>query len=551
MSKNKGISVPEGSLVITQVGEREWTFEYPRLEWEIIETFHYAIDEWHAGDVASAEETYRQLIGDYPEFIDVYHHLALLLSERGKGKQAFQIWQEVVALGLDSLPEEFEMGRDTLPWPILENRPFLRAYHALGLEYLRRGKVKMALELFNNTLALNPGDNQGVRALVVDCYLQLKRPGDVLAICDRYPDDLMEQLVYGRVLALYQLGRKAEAERALGEAIDFLPLVAGEIVKRRHTRPRDLHQGYVTHGGADQAYFYWTDQGKYWKNTPGAIEFVRHYLEKRGRVPGQDTVAEEPLMAWMAQVHNPDVIRQAQDLPLRRNMVTLLSYVRDSKVVGTQSTGNMPLKAVREVTARFVNPPQLDTTIGDHTYRLRSEEDVWPLYFLHILAEVGELLDIARARRWRLTPAGEKFLGAEPLLQIMSLLAVWWYAVNWLIAFPFQGMGEALPPDFEQATLARLRALPPETRIAFEKFADGLIEQTGLKWSKPESEFATMSLRSSIEQMVVRTLADFGAVEREYREEPLGKGTIRKLDAFEVTPLGKVLLDAMALAASD
>ena len=189
MHKDKGISVPEGSLVITQVGEREWMFEYPRLRWEILEAFHDAIEEWRAGYGASAEETYRQLIVDYPEFIDAHHHLALLLSKRGKNKQAFQIWREVVALGLDSLPEEFEMGRDTLSWLILENRPFLRAYHALGLEHLRRGKVKTALEIFNNILALNPGDNQGVRALVVGCYLQLKRPGDVLALCDRYPDD--------------------------------------------------------------------------------------------------------------------------------------------------------------------------------------------------------------------------------------------------------------------------------------------------------------------------------------------------------------------------
>jgi hypothetical protein len=130
-------------------------------------------------------------------------------------------------------------------------------------------------------------------------------------------------------------------------------------------------------------------------------------------------------------------------------------------------------------------------------------------------------------------------------------LAVWWYGVNWLIAFPFEGMGEAVPPDFEQATLAGLRALSVETRITFEEFADGLIEQAGLQWSQPESEFAAMSLRSSIEQMVIGILAAFGAVEREYRDEPLGKGTIRKLDAFEVTPFGKTLLDAVALAGSD
>ena len=527
MYQNRGISCPAGSLVVTQVGEREWMFEYPRLEWETLEVLHTAIDEWHMGDVGSAEDRYRQLVGDYPEFIDAHHHLALLLGETGRGEEAFQLWQDVVELGLDCLPGEFEMGRDSLSWLILENRPFLRAYHALGLEYLGRGEVEKALEMVNNILAMNPGDNQGVRALVVDCNFRLDRPADVLAVCDRYPDDGMEQLMYGRALALYQLGRKAEAEEALDQAIEFLPLVAKELGKVLHTRPRELRPGYVTHGGADQAYYYWTDQGQHWVNTPGAIEFVRDRQE--------------------GQYQDPEMVRQAQDLPLRRDMLTLLTYVRDNKVVGTQSTGNMPLKAVREVTARFANPPQLDTTIGDHIYRLRSEEDVWPLYFLHILAEVGELLAVAPARRWRLTPVGERFLGTDPLIQATSLLTVWWYGVNWLVAYPFEGMGEALPRDFEGVTLARLRALPVNTRIPFEEFADGLIEQTGLAWSAPDSDFAATALRGSIGRMVIHVLARFGAVDREYRDEPLGKGTLSRLVAFEITPFGKALLDAVAM----
>ena len=50
-------------------------------------------------------------------------------------------------------------------------------------------------------------------------------------------------------------------------------------------------------------------------------------------------------------------VAQVQALPVRRDMVTLLSYLRDNRIIGTQSTGNLPLKAVREVTAQFVNPP--------------------------------------------------------------------------------------------------------------------------------------------------------------------------------------------------
>ena len=281
MEHNNRMCYPEGALGVAKVGEREWMFEYPRLDWEMMEEFHDAIEHWRMGDFTFAEGVYRQLVEDYPEFIDAHHHLALLLDRTGREEEAFRTWQDVVAMGLDCLPKEFEMGRDLLFWSILENRPFLRAYHSFGLEYLERGEIEKALEILSNILTMNPGDNQGVRALVIDCDFRLNRPRDVLAVCERYPDDGMEQVVYGRILALYQLGRKAKAAEALSEAVEFLPLVAQELVKGRHRKPKDLHLGYVTHGGPDQAYYYWIEQGSHWKNTPGALEFVRECLNKQ------------------------------------------------------------------------------------------------------------------------------------------------------------------------------------------------------------------------------------------------------------------------------
>jgi len=265
------------------------------------------------------------------------------------------------------------------------------------------------------------------------------------------------------------------------------------------------------------------------------------------QTPDKTRAAEQRFSGWMKRYHQAELIRQAQELSLRRDMVTLLTFVRDNKVVGTQGAGNMPLKAVREVTARFVKPPQLDSAIGDHTYRLRSEADIWPLYYLRILAEVGGLLATGPARQWRLTPHGKKFLDTDPLLQVSLLLTVWWYHVNWLIAYPYEGMGEALPPSFNLFTLDRLLSLSMGKSIPFEKFADGLIESAGLTWGARDSSMAASLLRSSIARMVIHILANFGAVNREYREEPLGKGTTSKLVAFEITPFGQALLHAVAI----
>jgi hypothetical protein len=256
---------------------------------------------------------------------------------------------------------------------------------------------------------------------------------------------------------------------------------------------------------------------------------------------------ERQFNTWLVQNHNAEIAQHVEVLPLRRDIVTLLKYVRDSKVVGTQGSGNMPMKAVREVTACFINPPELEATIGEHTYRIRSEADLWPLYFLRIIAEVGSLITVAPVRRWRLTYKGVEFLDANPLLQVVSLLAIWWYEVNWLVAYPYTGMGEFLPPLFNMVTLDYLLSLPVGMKLYFKDFANELIEETGLSWTANNNAAAAILLRGSIARMVIHIIANFGLVEREYKEEQLGKETTPMLDSFEITPFGRAFLEAMVL----
>jgi len=271
-------------------------------------------------------------------------------------------------------------------------------------------------------------------------------------------------------------------------------------------------------------------------------------MPKKQRVSRAAQDAATCLAYWLRQV-NADQVAQAEALALRRDMVALLTYLRDRRVTGTPSTGNLPLKAVREVTARFVHPPELDTTIGDHTFRLRSEDDVWPLHFLHNLAYVGGLLEGGPARRWQVTADGEQFLTASPPIQVWVLFAFWWERSNWLIAYPFGGMGTSLPPPFRRTTMAHLLSLPTDTPVPFEPFADRLIQETRLKWTAPDMTHARMLLHGAVERMVVCVMADFGLVEPEYQNKPLGEGTMRGLVAFRVTPFGRALLESFGRVA--
>jgi len=235
----------------------------------------------------------------------------------------------------------------------------------------------------------------------------------------------------------------------------------------------------------------------------------------------------------------------AEQSLLRRDAVTLFQYLRDHRVTGTQSTGNLPLQAIREINAQLVPPMQLDERIGDKVFHLRSEDQVWRIYFPHVLAQVAGFVTGGPARRWHLTSAGEGFLSSNASHQVQVLLATWWRKTNWLIAFPVTGLGSALPHGFPSKVLSHLKRLPVGEPIPFEAFADQVIETTGLRWTSPDPSFHRMLLRGTVERMVVSILRYFGAVEEYYRDKPLGKGTIKELAKFRITPFGRALLDSL------
>lgn len=90
----------------------------------------------------------------------------------------------------------------------------------------------------------------------------------------------MEAIVYGRPLALYQLGQVEQAESALLDAISTYPLIAKELLKQKHVAPKSMQPGVVTVGGVDQAFEYWKTHGQHWKNTPGALDLVRRCMPR-------------------------------------------------------------------------------------------------------------------------------------------------------------------------------------------------------------------------------------------------------------------------------
>ena len=260
--------------------------------------------------------------------------------------------------------------------------------------------------------------------------------------------------------------------------------------------------------------------------------------------PQTDGKVEKKIVNW-AQELDKKQLALVESLALRQDMVTFLSYLNKNRVVGTQSTGNLPLKAVREICAQFVNPPALEEKIGDKVYKIRSEDDVYPLYYLHTLASMGGFVMGGQARVWKLTEEGYEFLNAPASIQLGFMLALWWYQTDWRIAFPVSGLDRGLPKGFDSISLKCLLELPVGKSISYEPFADQLIKETRFTWPSPDQTFVQSTMRSAIARMVIYPLANFGILEYEYKEKTSDGNKSKYLAEIRLTSFGKELLKTL------
>lgn len=129
-----------------------WAFNDPP-QWEFLDyKLEKALDAERDEDFEKAQEIYLEIIDSCPEYLPALNNLGLLFKQDGDLDAAIATLDDAVTIGLACLPEEFEPGKDLIPWHYEDNRPFLLAYENLGVCYLEK-----ALEAFEHILELNPG----------------------------------------------------------------------------------------------------------------------------------------------------------------------------------------------------------------------------------------------------------------------------------------------------------------------------------------------------------------------------------------------------------
>jgi hypothetical protein len=187
----------------------------------------------------------------------------------------------------------------------------------------------------------------------------------------------------------------------------------------------------------------------------------------------------------------------------------------------------------------------LENQIGERVYSVRSESDVWPLYYCHVLASIGGLIEGGMGRRWLLTPMGSQFLTSTSLQQVWWLVRIWWWRTNWGIAVPYGSDDYYRPEEVPYAALRQLLHQKVGQEQAYEPFADQLIEAANMFWPIESPNLARDILHSVIELMVVKPLEKFGVIKTKYQpHRRLGDKSL-ELAAFEITSFGRWLLESL------
>ena len=232
-----------------------------------------------------AESLLRKIIVDTPDNIDALAHLAMIMSQTNRSIEARAILEQAVNIGRDCIPNDFKLGMHTMPYGVLENRPYLRAHLALALAYYESGDIHGAAISLREHLDLNPNDNLGAREVAVECYLHLEDYQQVLKICKKYPEDTMPGIVWGRVLAYHSSNQITKAITALREAQKLAPLAGKNLLKKMCEKPPKSDGFGYTHGGDEQAFDFWKRYRKFWEQSEGALEFLKKYMTKCGFKP--------------------------------------------------------------------------------------------------------------------------------------------------------------------------------------------------------------------------------------------------------------------------
>ena len=167
--------------------------------------------------------------------------------------------------------DSYEEGQDL--WKRLSNRPYLRARSAFARALWDQDELAQAADEFVALMKLNPGDNLGLRYLLLPLFIQLGRQEEAEALLRHWNGEPSPEWDFNRaLLAFWKRGASRTTTGHLRKAMERNPHVAGYLLGLIPL-PRRLPDA-ITFGHEDEAIDYTARSHGAWSEVRGALEWL-------------------------------------------------------------------------------------------------------------------------------------------------------------------------------------------------------------------------------------------------------------------------------------
>lgn len=228
-------------------------------------------EAWEAADGRSRYALARRALKISPLCADAW----LILAERPSlsVQDRREFLERAVKAGELALGEDGFAEYEGHFWGFLETRPYMRARHCLAEDLWRSGDHEAAIGHLREMLDLNPGDNQGLRYVLLAWLLNMRDDTAVEELLRAHSDEASAFICYTQALfAFRKAGDGKAARKAAVEAWECNRHVPKLLARKGRVRFEDT--GYYTLGGEDEAAYYIEEYGFAWKETPGAVDWL-------------------------------------------------------------------------------------------------------------------------------------------------------------------------------------------------------------------------------------------------------------------------------------
>ncbi|MBI2954859.1 MAG: hypothetical protein HYY30_11135 [Chloroflexi bacterium] len=234
-------------------------------------------DAWEAPSQRERIRLARKALEISLDCADAY---VLLAQETARNpKEAAELYARGVAAGERALGREaFEEAVGDF-WGIIETRPYMRARAGLAQALWAMGRRQEAIDHVWDMLRLNPGDNQGMRYILLSWLLEIGEDAQAeeLLETEEYRDDVSAIWTYGRALHAYRAeGDSKNARDLLAGAINWNPHVPAYLLGRKRL-PRQLPPT-IGLGDESEAIACAAQQMAAWRQTSGALEWLERQV---------------------------------------------------------------------------------------------------------------------------------------------------------------------------------------------------------------------------------------------------------------------------------